>query len=302
MATNTNEQERHRKKGNFLKQFRDEQSKEFQQLNAHQFMEIWSHYDTDGNGFIEGHELDDLLRELASSVNMSDTGLDLISDSVLRELKECFLEAYDENADGRIEIGELAEILPTEENFLLLFRKDNPLESSVDFMKVWKQFDTDCSGYIEADELKQFIKTLLNRRQGNKVTEEKLIEYTDTILHIFDANGDGKLQFSEMTRLLPVRENFLLRPIFKGCSSITSQDLDKVFQLYDKDGNNIIEEEELDGFVKDLMDLVRKDYDNEDLQQFKRSLLNGCDINRDKKLSKPELKMVLLALSQAADS
>ena len=51
MATNTNEQERHRKKGNFLKQFRDEQSKEFQQLNAHQFMEIWSHYDTDGMCF-----------------------------------------------------------------------------------------------------------------------------------------------------------------------------------------------------------------------------------------------------------
>lgn len=49
-------------------------------------------------------------------------------------------------------------------------------------MKVWKQFDTDCSGYIEADELKQFVKTLLNRRQGNKVTEEKLIEYTDTIV------------------------------------------------------------------------------------------------------------------------
>ncbi len=114
---------------------------------------------------------------------------------------------------------QLAEILPTEENFLLLFRKDNPLESSVDFMKVWKQFDTDCSGYIEADELKQFIKALLNRRQGNKVTEEKLIEYTDTMvcrtfvrllyffkifislqLHIFDANGDGKLQFSEMTK------------------------------------------------------------------------------------------------------
>ena len=49
-------------------------------------------------------------------------------------------------------------------------------------MKVWKQFDIDCSGYIEADELKQFIKTLLNKRQGNKVTEEKLIEYTDSIV------------------------------------------------------------------------------------------------------------------------
>ena len=49
-------------------------------------------------------------------------------------------------------------------------------------MKVWKQFDTDCSGYIEADELKQFIKALLNKRPGNKVIEEKLIEYTDTIV------------------------------------------------------------------------------------------------------------------------
>lgn len=49
-------------------------------------------------------------------------------------------------------------------------------------MKVWKQFDVDCSGYIEADELKQFIKTLLNRHQGIHVAEEKLIEYTDTIV------------------------------------------------------------------------------------------------------------------------
>lgn len=110
-----------------------------------------------------------------------------------------------------------------------------------------------------------------------------------------------------------------------------------MFQLYDKvnhsflfkeiiqkkklnqDGNNIIEEEELDGFVKDLMDLVKKvrsfidyrkkiilsfvqEYDNDDLQQFKRSLLNGCDLNRDKKISKPELKMILLALSQSNES
>ncbi len=49
-------------------------------------------------------------------------------------------------------------------------------------MKVWKQFDTDCSGYIEADELKLFIKALLQKRQGTDLTEEKLIEYTDTIV------------------------------------------------------------------------------------------------------------------------
>ena len=92
MASNTNDQQRQRKKENFLRQFRDEQSKEFKQLTAAQFIEIWSHYDTDGtyeepcethdvcmshslgNGFIEGHELDELLRELASSVNTNDAG------------------------------------------------------------------------------------------------------------------------------------------------------------------------------------------------------------------------------------
>lgn len=56
-------------------------------------------------------------------------------------------------------------------------------------MKVWKQFDTDCSGYIEADELKQFIKTLLAKRQGKAITEEKLIEYTDTIVSVTCLGG-----------------------------------------------------------------------------------------------------------------
>jgi hypothetical protein len=88
------EQESYRKKENFLRQFRDEQSKELKQLTATQFMEIWSHYDIDGrkqisrinyyflfihlgNGYIEGHELDDLLRELVSSVNTIDTNPDV---------------------------------------------------------------------------------------------------------------------------------------------------------------------------------------------------------------------------------
>ena len=48
MATNINEKQRQQKKENFLRQFRDEQSKEMKQLTAAQFMEIWSHYDTDG--------------------------------------------------------------------------------------------------------------------------------------------------------------------------------------------------------------------------------------------------------------
>lgn len=44
----SDEHQRHRKKENFLRQFRDEQSKELKQLTAAQFIEIWSHYDKDG--------------------------------------------------------------------------------------------------------------------------------------------------------------------------------------------------------------------------------------------------------------
>lgn len=103
----------------------------------------------------------------------------------------------------------LAQLLPMEENFLLLFRFDNPLESSVEFMKVkclvyktyvvdasavliyllmltskiWREYDSDNSGYIEADELKNFLRDLLKEaKKINDVSEDKLIEYTDTMV------------------------------------------------------------------------------------------------------------------------
>ena len=58
----------------------------------------------------------------------------------------------------------MAQLLPIEENFFLLFRIDNPLESSVEFMKLWYQYDSDKSGYIEADELKVCRYLILNTR------------------------------------------------------------------------------------------------------------------------------------------
>ncbi|XP_013788379.2 calbindin-32-like isoform X1 [Limulus polyphemus] len=123
---------------NFMRQFRDRNTRKLKNLTSAQFMEVWSHYDADGNGYIEDQELDNFLREFVSSVNTSDIGPEMLSESMLEELKKCFMEAYDDNKDGKIEIRELAQLLPLEESFLLLFRFDNPLESSVEFMKVNK--------------------------------------------------------------------------------------------------------------------------------------------------------------------
>ncbi|KPM03550.1 hypothetical protein QR98_0019830 [Sarcoptes scabiei] len=156
---------------NFMRQFRDKNTRQLKNLTSIQFMEVWSHYDHDGNGYIEGRELDNFLREFVSSVNTNDSGPEIVTDSMFAELKECFMEAYDDNKDGKIDIREMAQLLPLDESFLLLFRFDNPLESSVEFMKIWREYDTDGSGFIEADELK-----------------------------IFDSNKDGKLQLSEMAK------------------------------------------------------------------------------------------------------
>lgn len=287
---------------NFLRQFRDLKTREFKQITAQQFMEVWNHYDEDGNGFIEGKELDGFLIELVTSINREDVGPEVLSPTALEDAKQLVLNAFDENADGRIDIAELAQILPTEETFLLLFRRDNPLDSSVEFMKVWKDYDKDRSGYIEADELKTFLYDLLKRckRQAD-VTEEQMISYTDTMLKLFDRNGDGKLQFSELAKLLPVKENFLCRPVFKNASRLTQDDIDRVFSLYDRDNNGNIENEELCGFLKDLMELVeenRKDYDEEDLMECKDILLEKCDLNHDGKINKKELAMVLMSYNR----
>lgn len=46
--------------------------------------------------------------------------------------------------------------------------------------------------------------------------------------------------------------------------------------------------------------LCLKDYDAQDLAEFEDTILQGCDFNRDGKISKKELTMILLALSKSS--
>ena len=51
------------------------------------------------------------------------------------------------------------------------------------YLQIWREYDTDNSGYIEADELKNFLRDLLKEaKKINDVSEDKLIEYTDTMV------------------------------------------------------------------------------------------------------------------------
>ncbi|KAI6077522.1 Calretinin [Aix galericulata] len=279
------------------------------ELSASQFLDVWRHFDTDGNGYIEGKELENFFQELESA--RKGAGVDSRKDKLGDKMKE-FMHKYDKNADGKIEMAELAQILPTEENFLLCFRQH--VGSSAEFMEAWRRYDTDRSGYIEANELKVscervrghprchwgvtasgtarslspqgFLSDLL-KKANRPYDEPKLQEYTQTILRMFDMNGDGKLGLSEMSRLLPVQENFLLK--FQGMK-LSSEEFNAIFAFYDKDGSGFIDEHELDALLKDLYEKNKKEMSIQQLTNYRRSIMNLSDGGR---LYRKELEIVL---------
>uniref|UniRef100_A0A3B3YRJ1 EF-hand domain-containing protein n=1 Tax=Poecilia mexicana TaxID=48701 RepID=A0A3B3YRJ1_9TELE len=227
------------------------------EVTASQFLDIWKHFDVDGNGYIEGKELENFFRELETA--RRGAGVDPTNPTFRERMKE-FMQKFDKNKDGRIEMSELAQILPTEENFLLCFRQF--VSSSAEFMAAWRRYDTDRSGYIEANELKGFLSDLLEKANRH-YDEQKLQEYTQTILRMFDLNGDGKLVENTNNVL------FTLIPR--------------------QDGNGYIDEQELEALLRDLYQ-TKKDVDVNNLMGYKESIMSLSDGG---KLYRGELEIVL---------
>ncbi|NXN11284.1 CALB2 protein, partial [Indicator maculatus] len=101
------------------------------ELTASQFLDVWRHFDADGNGYIEGKELENFFQELESARK----GAGVVRASPGFALP--FPPARDGGTSRREEWGRgaggLAQILPTEENFLLCFRQH--VGSSSEFME-----------------------------------------------------------------------------------------------------------------------------------------------------------------------
>ncbi|XP_070798243.1 calbindin [Pituophis catenifer annectens] len=248
-------------------------------VSASQFFAIWRHYDADGNGYMDGNELQGFIQELQQARQKAGLGL-------TPEMKT-FVDHFSNCSDGKIGIVELAQILPTEENFLLFFRCQQ-LKSSEDFMQTWRKYDSDHSGYIDAEELKNFLKDLL-QKANKQIDDSKLSEYTDIMLKMFDENHDGKLELTEMARLLPVQENFLLK--FQGIK-MCGKEFNKVFDTFDSDRNGYIDEQELDALLKDLCEKNKKELDINNLATYKKNIMALSDGG---KLYRTELALILCA-------
>uniref|UniRef100_A0A8C1DHR3 Secretagogin n=1 Tax=Cyprinus carpio carpio TaxID=630221 RepID=A0A8C1DHR3_CYPCA len=254
------------------------------------FLQIWQHFDADDNGYIEGKELDDFFRHMLEKLGPKDK----ITGERVQQIKKSFMSTYDLTSDGRLAIHELANmILPQDENFLLIFRREAPLDNSVEFMKIWRNYDADSSGYISAVELKGFLKDLFQHHKKN-IPSRKLDEYTNTMMSIFDKNKDGRLDLNDLARILALQDNFLLQ--FKMDASSQDErkrDFEKIFAHYDVSKTGALEGPEVDGFVKDMMELVRPSIRGVDLDKLREVLLRHCDVNKDGKIQKSELALCL---------
>lgn len=217
-----------------------------------------------------------------------------VTEARIRGLRDRIMSEIDTTTDGRLQIQELATLLlPEDENFLLLFRRETPLDNSVEFMRIWRNYDTDSSGYISAIELTGFLHDLFLQHRKS-ITADKLDEYTDTMMKMFDKNRDGRLDLNDLARILALKENFLLKFQMDGCSQEDRRrDFEKIFAHYDVSKTGELEGPEVDGFVKDMMELVKPSISGSELDCFRKLLLNHCDINRDGKIQKNELALCL---------
>ncbi|XP_064618677.1 calretinin-like isoform X2 [Lineus longissimus] len=287
-------------------------------LTSAQFVALFKKYDRDGNGHIDKTELDALLIDV-----LKDTENPSPSPEEIRDLKQKVLEKYDTNFDGKLEMNELALMLPTEDNFLNEFRnevansimggKSDARLTSVEFLKIWYHYDKDRSGYLEIDELEGFLRDLLlhntedkekkqtspfkslfkklSRRFFLAINPQMINGYRDTIIELYDTNRDGKIELAELSKLLPVEENFLCQFASKE-KSLSKEVFNDIFSHYDRDGNGEIESEELIALMKDVLEREGSTIDLTRVQEQSKIILEVCDTNKDGKLNREELGLL----------
>ncbi|XP_076429158.1 secretagogin [Peromyscus maniculatus bairdii] len=259
-------------------------------LDAAGFWQIWQRFDKEERGYIRETELDSFFDHLLAKSGTGDARME----ENVRRVKQQLMTVRSISKEGRIWMKELASMfLSEDENFLLFFRLETPLDNSVEFMQIWRKYDADSSGFISAAELCNFLRDLFLHHK-KAISEAELEEYTSTMMKIFDKNKDGRLDLNDLARILALQENFLLQ--FKMDASSSEErkrDFEKIFAHYDVSKTGALEGPEVDGFVKDMMELVQPSISGVDLDKFWEILLRHCDVNKDGKIQKSELALCL---------
>ncbi|XP_071811654.1 calretinin-like [Apostichopus japonicus] len=251
-------------------------------IPASEFYEIFKKYDADGNGYIESRELIRLFRDLAVSMKSGP------SRDEMQKMKDEIMAEADINSDGKLQLGELANILVPKENILLKYQHLG-YHKSVDVMKIWNHYDHDKSGYIDQTELMGLLGDLLQQSPGSASMQE-LEDFKTLMLDMFDADKDGRISMIELENILPVEDNFLKK--FEFQDTVTREQFDAIVAHYDDDRSGYLDKVECDAFLHDLWKLGdSSSKPKEGLAEEIRSIL--C-IEKDEKIPVGQLAALLL--------
>ncbi|CAH8578129.1 unnamed protein product [Heterobilharzia americana] len=102
--------------GNCLLSFFDPKTKKFRNFTASQFGDVWNYFDQDGNGFIDGVELEMFMGKLVECIIPKDARNQL-SEEDTHELVSELLSVIDTNNDNRIDIREDSKYLKLSYNY-----------------------------------------------------------------------------------------------------------------------------------------------------------------------------------------
>ena len=178
---------------------------------------------------------------------------------------------------------------------------DNPLINyrhmavidSASFIKIWRSYDKDLSGYIDGGEITQLVSDLLSS-ENESPSVELVAQIAESFLADFDKNHDGKFSLYELSLLLPVEQNHL--KVYAGGASVSREDYDVIFDKYDRNCNGTIANDELSGFAMDLlMAQGREEILMASVDDYAAMILALFDTDKNGELSKEELRPLLMA-------
>ena len=135
--------------------------------------------DLDGDGKITREELKDVLRSLKGKMKVTEANIE-------RVVKEA-----DADADGQIDLREYYHNMTNSDNKNVIHRA---LLMRSKARKAFEQYDTDGSGSITWDEMKQVFEERLGRKLEVKEVKEMMKET--------DENDDGMVDYNEFLTLM----------------------------------------------------------------------------------------------------
>ena len=106
---------------------------------------------------------------------------------------------------------------------------------------------------------------------------EKANFLSDSLFRVFDKDGNGAIDFTEY--IMALKATSLELP---------DQKLMWIFDVFDKDGSGTISEDEIDILVQGIFDMSKHEYEDKDVKEACKEIMDTIDSNGDGEITKNE--------------